>query len=366
MGVRQSKLDQVPSLALGTSPVTLKEMVSAFGSIANGGNYVEPVLVTRIENRKRAVLQEFHSKPPEPALSYAAAQTLLDVMRGVIDQGTGVGIRRRFGIEADVAGKTGTTQDNTDGWFILMHPQLVAGAWVGFNDNRITMRGDWGQGARNALNVVGDFFRQSLRASVIDANLRFTAPRQQGVLEPLFDRVNDWLHIVFPPAENQPLPEPAPWPEPPPAEPEPAFEMPLVVEPQPMPEAQRAPLPEFTPRPPATPPEVLAPQARAPRRIESLPRIVIAPPGVAPQFERPLQHETAPVQAPQPTPMQTPQAAPMQTPQAATMEPQAATMQAPQVAPAQEPGRAQAQPAVGVIVREVGVPQARESGSDAQ
>ena len=66
------------------------------------------------------------------------ALTLVNVMRGVVDEGTGVAIRQRYGIQADVAGKTGTTQDNSDGWFILMHPQLVAGAWVGFNDNRVS------------------------------------------------------------------------------------------------------------------------------------------------------------------------------------------------------------------------------------
>ena len=66
-------------------------------------------------------------------------------MRGVVDEGTGAAIRQRYGIQADVAGKTGTTQDNSDGWFILMHPQLVAGAWVGFNDNRVD---DGSRGAR--------------------------------------------------------------------------------------------------------------------------------------------------------------------------------------------------------------------------
>ena len=103
---------------------------------------------------------------------------LLDVMRGVIDRGTGAGIRSKFGIRGDVAGKTGTTQDYTDGWFILMHPQLVGGAWVGFNDNRVTMRNDaWGQGARNALYIVGDFFQQSLKAKALDAKATFAAPR---------------------------------------------------------------------------------------------------------------------------------------------------------------------------------------------
>jgi len=223
MGVRQSKLDQVPSLALGTSPVTLKEMVSAYGTITNNGSYIEPMLVTRVSNNKGTVLQEFHPKPPEHGLSLAAAQTLLDVMRGVIERGTGVGIRSRFGIEGDLAGKTGTTQDYTDGWFILMHPRLVSGAWMGFNDNRITMRNDsWGQGARNALNIVGDFFQQALKAKAVDKNIRFAAPREQGVL----DRMNDWLNSVFQgvPQERQeqqqqqePQPAPAVVAEPPPA-----------------------------------------------------------------------------------------------------------------------------------------------------
>ncbi|MBK5204769.1 MAG: penicillin-binding protein, partial [Polaromonas sp.] len=186
MGVRQSKLEQVPSLALGTSPVTLKEMVSAYSTIANSGSYIEPMLVTRIEDRNGRVLEKFQAKAPEQALSIDSAQTLLDVMRGVIDRGTGVGIRTRFGIRADVAGKTGTTQDNTDGWFILMHPQLVAGAWVGFNDNRITMQSDyWGQGAHSALPIVGDFFQRSLRSRVVNQRARFDAPREVRAPAPM-------------------------------------------------------------------------------------------------------------------------------------------------------------------------------------
>ena len=79
-----------------------------------------------------------------------AAQTLVDVMRDVVDRGTGADIRSRYGIRVDVAGKTGTTQDNTDGWFILMHPQLVAGAWVGFDDGSVTLRSDYWARARTA------------------------------------------------------------------------------------------------------------------------------------------------------------------------------------------------------------------------
>ncbi|MBA3774203.1 MAG: transglycosylase domain-containing protein [Ramlibacter sp.] len=200
MGVRQSKLDQVPSLALGTSPVTLREMVAAYGSIANGGNYIEPVLVTRIENRKGQLLQEWRPIEPERAFPRQHALTLVDVMRGVVDEGTGVAIRQRYGIQADVAGKTGTTQDNSDGWFILMHRQLVAGAWVGFNDNRVTM-GAWGEGARSALPIVGDVFQQAVRNRWIDAQAEFDIPRPRPKpreqQDPLTEMVNDILGRIF-------------------------------------------------------------------------------------------------------------------------------------------------------------------------
>ncbi|MEM5313313.1 transglycosylase domain-containing protein [Paraburkholderia sp. JHI869] len=171
MGVRESPLDPVPSLALGTSPVTLREMVSAYCTIANRGAYVEPRMVTSIEDRNGNVLAEFPVARPEQALPAAAALKLVEVMRDVVSRGTGKDIRTRFGIRADVAGKTGTTQDSTDSWFILIHPELVAGAWVGFDDARVTLRDDyWGEGAHSALPVVGAFYDMALRARVIDAH----------------------------------------------------------------------------------------------------------------------------------------------------------------------------------------------------
>jgi penicillin-binding protein 1A len=212
MGVRQSKLDEVPSLALGTSPVTLKEMVSAYCTIADSGAYLEPVLVLRIENRKHEVLEEFHPRAPEQVMQLAASQTLLDVMRGVVDAGTGAGIRSRFGLKGDLAGKTGTTQDNTDGWFLLMHPQLVAGSWVGFNDQRITMGDAWGQGARNALLIVGDFFQQATRENLVSTKAKFSAPHlpPEPADPTVLARINDWLSGVMQPAPQvQAQPEPA-------------------------------------------------------------------------------------------------------------------------------------------------------------
>jgi penicillin-binding protein 1A len=178
LGVRQSKLEQVPSLALGTSPVTLQEMVTAYATIADEGRYHAPVLVVRVEDRHGGVLEQFlpHNQPVEQAMPREQALVLADVMRGAVDVGTATAIRWRYGIRADVAGKTGTTQENTDGWFILMHPQLVAGARVGFNDNSATM-GNWGQGARSALPMVGEVFQQALKQRVIDPKVEFAIER---------------------------------------------------------------------------------------------------------------------------------------------------------------------------------------------
>jgi penicillin-binding protein 1A len=128
----------------------------------------------------------------------------------VVDRGTGAGIRQKWGLKADLAGKTGTTQDNTDGWFILMHPQLVAGAWVGFDDNRVTMRGDWGQGAHSALHIVGDFFQQTLKASYVDPKARFTAPHTQEEEQPLMNRMGDWFSSLFPGISPPQSPQPEP------------------------------------------------------------------------------------------------------------------------------------------------------------
>jgi penicillin-binding protein 1A len=174
MGVRQSRLSAVPSIALGTSPVTLLEMVSAYSTIAAQGDYRRPVFVRKITDRDGNVVADFGGQAPQRVLSEASAVTLIDMMRGVINRGTGTAIRTRFGIGGDVAGKTGTTQNNADGWFILMHPNLVAGAWVGFNDTRVTMRSNyWGQGGHSAVLLVGDFFKTAFESGKLSGDAQF-------------------------------------------------------------------------------------------------------------------------------------------------------------------------------------------------
>jgi penicillin-binding protein 1A len=160
MGI-QSPLEEVPALALGTSDVTLLELASAYTTLANGGLLYEPTVVTRIEDRNGNVLYEAIPAARE-ALSEQTAYTMVDILRGSVQFGTAQRINSQFGLgQYDLAGKTGTTQESADGWFMMMHPDLVTGAWVGFNDRRVAFRtAYWGQGAHNALFLVGDFFRR--------------------------------------------------------------------------------------------------------------------------------------------------------------------------------------------------------------
>jgi penicillin-binding protein 1A len=251
LGVKDSKLASVPSLALGTSPVTLLEMVSAYSTIAAQGEYRKPVFVRRISDRRGKVIAEFGGAEPQRAMSAESAATLIDMMRGVIDRGTGTAVRYRFGIQADVAGKTGTTQNNTDGWFILMHPNLVAGAWVGFNDNRVTMRSNyWGQGGHNAILLVGDFFKAAIDSGKVDAAALFPGGHKPApvkaeeepaeVMEDGGDMQQDGAPPVQPdmpepeePPENEEHPKALPEPPPEPAQPQP--------QPQPQPPANAVP-----------------------------------------------------------------------------------------------------------------------------
>ena len=158
MGIT-SPLDAVPSIGLGTSQVTLLEMVGAYGTIANDGVRRDPLLITRIETHHGTVLESFGGAGRQ-ALTRRDARTLLDMMRGVIDRGTGRDLRA-LGASGDLAGKTGTTQRYVDGWFIGMRPGIVVGSWVGFNDQRLRFRSKaTGEGSKTALPVVAAFLKR--------------------------------------------------------------------------------------------------------------------------------------------------------------------------------------------------------------
>jgi penicillin-binding protein 1A len=152
----ESELDVVPSIGLGTSPVTLLEMVSAYGVVANDGLRRAPRLLTRVETAGGAVLDTFGGGGRQP-LTSRDARNLIEMLRAAVDRGTGRALRE-MGVTGDVGGKTGTTQDYADGWFIAVRPGLAVGAWVGFNDPRVRFRSKaTGEGSKTALPVVGEF-----------------------------------------------------------------------------------------------------------------------------------------------------------------------------------------------------------------
>ncbi len=156
-------LQAVPSLCLGVADINLLEMVAANAAFANKGVYIKPVVITRIEDKNGKVIYANVPKTKE-ALDEATAYITLDLMKGVCNYGTGARIRydRPYGrITAPVAGKTGTTQSNSDGWFIGITPDLVAGCWVGGEDRSIRFsRTQLGQGASSALPIWGYFMNK--------------------------------------------------------------------------------------------------------------------------------------------------------------------------------------------------------------
>jgi penicillin-binding protein 1A len=143
--------------------VSLLELVGAYTTFANMGVHVEPMAVTRIEDKEGNILYEEMPRIRGEVISPETAYVMIDMMRGVIrggDWGYGTGVRmRNMGVTQDVAGKTGTSQNSADNWFVAMMPHVVIGAWVGGEDRRIRFPQNTvvGQGARTALPMVADF-----------------------------------------------------------------------------------------------------------------------------------------------------------------------------------------------------------------
>ncbi len=147
MGI-QSTLDPVPSIALGTSGVSPLELTSAYGTFADSGVHVDPISILKIEDRNGILIDKFIPEYTQ-AISPQTASIITNMLEDVINYGTGAGVRRYFQYPA--AGKTGTTQNYSDAWFVGFTPQLVAGTWVGFDDHRVKFTSTYGQGARAAL-----------------------------------------------------------------------------------------------------------------------------------------------------------------------------------------------------------------------
>lgn len=155
-----AEIPEVPSICLGTADISVFEMVAANSTFANKGTYIQPTFITRIEDKNGKVLEEFVPHSDE-VFSEEKAFAMIQLMRGVVDGGTGSRLRFRYKLYNQIAGKTGTTQRNSDGWFMGLTPELVAGVWVGGEDRSIHFNSMVeGQGATMALPIWGKFFNK--------------------------------------------------------------------------------------------------------------------------------------------------------------------------------------------------------------
>ncbi len=156
-----SKLPKDPSVALGTGSVTLYEMVQAYSVFANGGYEVEPYYIEKIENGRGEVLYEHKASPTAQRIIDEDIPAMInEMLQAVINNGTATRLRNVYGLPNSLAGKTGTAQNYTDGWFIGYNPNLVAGVWVGASSPVVHFRsGTYGSGSAMALPVFGEFFK---------------------------------------------------------------------------------------------------------------------------------------------------------------------------------------------------------------
>jgi penicillin-binding protein 1A len=177
MGI-SSHVDAVPALCTGPADLSVYEMVSAYNTFPSKGVYVSPLFVTRIEDSQGNVLSEFTNVKRE-AISDQTAFLMVNLMQGVVNQGTAGRLRSRYQLRGEIAGKTGTTNDNADGWFIGYTPTLTAGVWVGAEDRQVHFQSlALGSGSNMALPIWGIFMKKVLADGTlgISENDRFMEP----------------------------------------------------------------------------------------------------------------------------------------------------------------------------------------------
>ena len=177
MGIT-SDVPPYPSIALGSFEASVYDMTGAYSAFVNHGVWTEPIYLTRIEDKNGNVLYERKPKVVQ-ALNEQTAYVMTYMLKGVVEQGTGVRLRYRYGLTNPIGGKTGTTNDNSDGWFMGITPQLVAGVWTGCEDRAIHFRStNLGEGANTALPIFALFMKKVYADSDlgIKKNVDFQAP----------------------------------------------------------------------------------------------------------------------------------------------------------------------------------------------
>ena len=194
MGIT-SHMDPYPSICLGTFDISVYEMVGAYSTFANKGIWTEPQFLLRIEDKSGNIIEQFHPKTRE-AMSEQTAYLMTQALRGVVDgvynkytdkrTGTGVRVRFRYQIKGEIGGKTGTTQNNSDGWFVGFTPELVSGVWTGCEDRSAHFRSTYlGQGANMALPIWALYMKKVYADSTLpySPEARFEPPSEPITLQ---------------------------------------------------------------------------------------------------------------------------------------------------------------------------------------
>lgn len=184
----ESPLDEVYSIGLGTSDVSLLEMAAAYAPMINVGYSVKPRAINRIEDRNGSVICV--DKPDtQRVISYETAFLMTQMLKGGLHEPGGTS-RSLYAFDLfrgnEVGGKTGTTSNYSDGWYVAVTPQLVAASWEGGEERGIRFRGNQGEGSRTALPIVGQFLQNSYR----DAN---TGLKRKRFLDPVKPIHKQWI-----------------------------------------------------------------------------------------------------------------------------------------------------------------------------
>lgn len=175
-----SDIDPVPSLALGVPDISLYEMLRAYTMFPTGGMNVQPMFISKIEDKNGSLIKSFVPAQKE-IINANTAFKMVKMMRGVVDHGTAVRLRYRYGFKGDIAGKTGTTNKQSDAWFIGYTPQILAGAWVGCDDRYLRFTSmQLGEGSAAALPIWAEFMKRLYADKSLDIRTDVTFKQPEG------------------------------------------------------------------------------------------------------------------------------------------------------------------------------------------
>ena len=199
-----SKIDPFPSIALGAVELSLYEMMQGYSMFPGRGFNAKPLMIARIEDKNGNVLENFLPAQRKEVINEVTAYSIALMMQGVIKNGTGQRMGDQYGLVNEIAGKTGTTNDNSDAWFMGYTPQLLAGTWVGCDDRFIRFSSDVGQGSAAALPIWAYFFKKVLADKTlgIDRQAKFSKPEIMSN-DVIFDYMNTINARTAAPAEGE-------------------------------------------------------------------------------------------------------------------------------------------------------------------